>query len=240
MNLQSTSYFIIFRNNYVNNTNEDDGENIQIISSIKNDINKIDIDFINYFIKNINKFYEIILQNLLNDLTWNTNYIIINGKKCKQRRMICHMSDGELNYKYSGINNKSIPFNSIVYLLKKYTEYILNNNELSQKINNNKEYNFNYCLLNLYNNGEDYIGMHSDDESDLTPFSPIVSLSLGETRHFDIHHKNNNDKYRYDLNFGDIAVMGGEFQKKFKHGIPMQKKITKPRISLTFRNIVNN
>lgn len=239
MNLQSSSYLMLFRNNINKNNICDDDAEQQFISK-KNNINELNYDYIQFFIKNINILYNKIFESLLNDIQWNSNYIIINGKKCMQRRLICHMSENGSCYKYSGVNNVSIHFNSVVYLLKKYVEHVLNNNETSLEINNNKQYDFNYCLLNLYNDGNDYIGMHSDDESNLMPYSPIVSLSLGETRHFDIHHKFNNDKYRYDVNYGDIMIMGGLFQKKFKHGLPIQKKIINQRISLTFRNIVNN
>ena len=41
---------------------------------------------------------------------------------------------------------------------------------------------FNGVLVNWYENGLHYIGPHSDDERQLAPGAPILSLSLGATR----------------------------------------------------------
>ena len=43
---------------------------------------------------------------------------------------------------------------------------------------------FNSVLLNLYRDGQDSMGWHSDDESELGPAPAIASLSLGEPRRF--------------------------------------------------------
>jgi alkylated DNA repair dioxygenase AlkB len=237
MDLNNIAYLVLFRDN--NKKVDDFLEKERYLQQIKN-ANTI-INYEDFFIKKIQKTYNEIFKHLLNDIKWKSSSVILYGKSCLQKRLTCHMSDTGLSFKYSGVNNKSIPFDSTVYFLKKYVEHILNNNDISLEVNNNKLYDFNYCLLNLYNDGNENIGMHSDDESAMIPFSPVVSLSLGETRHFDIHHKINTDeKYRYDINFGDIMVMGGAFQTKFKHGVPVQKTVKNPRISLTFRNIVNN
>ena len=71
--------------------------------------------------------------------------------------------------------------------------------ELINNIENllNNKYSFNYILGNRYKSGSNNIGMHSDDERDL--LGPIVSVSLGCNRYFDIHGKYNNEKIRIDL-----------------------------------------
>jgi alkylated DNA repair dioxygenase AlkB len=237
MDLNKTAYLVLFRDN--NKKIDDFLEKERYLHQIKNAYTIINYE--DFFIKKIQKTYNEIFKHLLNDIKWKSSRVLLYGKSCIQKRLTCHMSDTSLCFKYSGVNNKSIQFDSTVYFLKKYVEHILNNNDISLEVNNNKLYDFNYCLLNLYNDGNETIGMHSDDESTTTPFLAVASLSLGETRHFDIHHKINTDeKYRYDINFGDIMVMGGAFQTKFKHGVPVQKNVKNPRISLTFRNIVNN
>lgn len=48
---------------------------------------------------------------------------------------------------------------------------------------------FNQCLGNWYLDGNHYIGPHQDDETDLVSNSPIVSISLGQTRKFRIYRK---------------------------------------------------
>lgn len=70
----------------------------------------------------------------------------------------------------------------------------------------------------------------------------LVAVSLGAARFFDFHQKPKEAidtpvKLRLTLSSGSIIVMGGETQKHYKHGIPIQKKIEGGRISLTFRRI---
>ena len=45
---------------------------------------------------------------------------------------------------------------------------------------------FNSLLCNLYRDGKDSIGWHSDDEASLGPAPTIASLSLGDTRLFSL------------------------------------------------------
>lgn len=40
-----------------------------------------------------------------------------------------------------------------------------------------------------YRNGNDHIGEHRDDESELDPSAPIASISLGQRRTFVLKHK---------------------------------------------------
>jgi alkylated DNA repair dioxygenase AlkB len=44
-------------------------------------------------------------------------------------------------------------------------------------------------LLNLYRNGVDSMGWHSDDERELGERPVIASVSLGATRRFRLRHK---------------------------------------------------
>jgi alkylated DNA repair dioxygenase AlkB len=44
---------------------------------------------------------------------------------------------------------------------------------------------YNFCVGNLYEDGNNYIGMHSDKEKD-KHLAPISSLSFGSSRFFDV------------------------------------------------------
>jgi alkylated DNA repair dioxygenase AlkB len=44
--------------------------------------------------------------------------------------------------------------------------------------------------------------------------------------------------HRIEQNHGDIILMTGNIQQEWKHGINKSKKITLPRINLTFRTII--
>jgi alkylated DNA repair dioxygenase AlkB len=100
---------------------------------------------------------------------------------------------------------------------------------------------YNQMLINWYMNGRDYIGYHSDDESQIKRKSSILSVSLGETRSFKVKSKKKKWTKKYELNHGRVVIMKGQMQKKFKHSVP---KVTGkrganlgPRINLTFRKL---
>ena len=96
---------------------------------------------------------------------------------------------------------------------------------------------FNSCLLNLYHSGEEGMSWHSDAEAELGPEPAIASLSLGVERRFVFKHKNSGEKIELQLEPGSLLLMAGKTQKNWLHSLPKSKKITAPRINLTFRNI---
>lgn len=149
--------------------------------------------------------------------------------------------NSNLSYKFSGneINADEWP----VFLREirdELRQYLIDDNILapttSQQIN--------YVLLTLYRDGNDYIGPHSDDEKDLEIFydahgrgeSIIISLSFGATRDFIFHNKSKSTiKYELPLQHGDLVIMRGDTQKKWRHSLPKRLKVKTPRINLTFR-----
>ena len=156
---------------------------------------------------------------------WEQREIVVANRKCKQNRLTCFFStNADNNYFYSGINNSGHLFTPELLKIKKKVEDILDN-----------KYEFNYCLLNYYEDGNNNIGMHADDERDLE-FPVIASVSLGAERYFDFHHKYDKKlKKRLTLENGSLLVMDGTTQKFYKHGVPVQKSIKTGRINLTFR-----
>jgi len=120
-----------------------------------------------------------------------------------------------------------------------WTEEVLN---LKTKIEEvlGSRCSFDYVLINLYRDGKDSIGFHSDEEASgenplCGPKNIIASISLGEARTFILMHKHSKGKVEYRLASGSMIVMDGETQEHYKHGIPKEEGITKPRINLTFR-----
>ncbi|KAL7485796.1 hypothetical protein ACHAW6_011390 [Cyclotella cf. meneghiniana] len=103
---------------------------------------------------------------------------------------------------------------------------------------------FNYCLLNHYRNGEEYMSYHSDDESSLHPHYPIASVSLGCTRSFDIRQRKKGETgtkksrmNRIPLGDGDLLLMFPPMQEHYEHCIPAEKHVVGGRINLTFRRV---
>ena len=93
-------------------------------------------------------------------------------------------------------------------------------------------------LLNLYRDGKDSNGWHSDDEKELGTHPFIASLSFGAKRIFHFKHKTDASlKFKIELEPGSLLLMGGATQAFWKHQIPKTKRKIAPRINLTFRNI---
>jgi alkylated DNA repair dioxygenase AlkB len=99
---------------------------------------------------------------------------------------------------------------------------------------------FNQVLINWYQNGNHYIGKHSDDERPLVPQAPILSISLGAERVFRIRDKETQEIVNdITMTDGMVLVMGGMHQREFLHEVP---KISGAkgdrvgrRINITFR-----
>jgi len=97
---------------------------------------------------------------------------------------------------------------------------------------------FNSILVNWYENGNDYISPHSDDERSIIKDSPIVCFNFGASRKFNLTEKDNKkNKLDLVLNNNTFILMGGKTQTYFKHEIPIEKNITESRISVTFRQM---
>jgi alkylated DNA repair dioxygenase AlkB len=97
---------------------------------------------------------------------------------------------------------------------------------------------FNSCLLNLYHNGDEGMGWHSDDEESLGKNNTIASLSLGAERKFLFKHKQTKQTVSLVLEHGSLLIMKDSTQANWSHSLPKSKNVTQPRINLTFRTIV--
>lgn len=121
--------------------------------------------------------------------------------------------------------------------LAKSKPMTLNLDLLLELVNEMFVANFNGILINRYIDGNDYIGAHSDDESNLDK-TGVVAISLGGERIFRIRNKNTKEIVQdIPIQNLDIIHMGGNFQKEFTHEVPITKSIVLlPRYSFTFRH----
>ena len=134
------------------------------------------------------------------------------------------------NYGHSyNFSNKKHPSFKIPEILKPFIDYV----NICEE-----DYTYNGILVNWYENGENYIGPHSDNEKELNFGAPIYCFSLGAERKFVVKNKNKNinEKYEYILKNNSLLIMGGECQKYYKHSLPKTKKIKNSRISITIRS----
>ena len=167
------------------------------------------------------------LESLLSDVSWQQNKIKMFGKTYDEPRLTAWYGEEGLRYKYSGIQLEATPWSMIL-------------NELRHKVNAVASVDFNSVLLNYYRDGQDSMGYHQDDESELGSNPTIASLTFGAERTFQLKHISNKKIKRKDipLTSGSLLIMAGTTQSFWKHQIPKTKKRIGPRINLTFRKII--
>lgn len=103
---------------------------------------------------------------------------------------------------------------------------------------------FNHVLVNLYRDGSDSMGLHSDDESELGGAPFIASLSFGAARCFQIAPKRKyrtkgapSEKLNISLPSGSLLLMEPPMQRYYLHGVQKTTRPVGPRLNLTFRSI---
>ena len=168
-----------------------------------------------------------LMSRLQASLIWQQDQLIMFGKTVRTRRKIAWVADPECSYTYSGVEKKPQAWTSELLFMKATLE------EIAQA-------KFNSCLLNFYHDGNDGMGWHSDDEKELDPKSPIASLSLGATRKFAFRHKKDKTTISLFLENASVLMMHAPTQEFWHHALLKTKKVTTPRINLTFRKIITH
>lgn len=161
----------------------------------------------------------------------------IHGREVMTPRSIGSFSDPGVTYNYSGFTETTqTEWSPWIDWLRQYVQNYA-------KATGFPEGKYNYVLINQYQDGRQYIGWHSDDESSLTPDMPIVSVSLGATRDFQLrpvkHYQEilGKETITVPLREGDILIMGGTTQKYYAHSVPKRLRVKEPRLNYTFRSI---
>lgn len=166
-----------------------------------------------------------IYQSLLESIPWAHDEIVIFGKRVVTAREVAWFGDPGLSYTYSGTTKEPLPWTPELFEMKRLAEAL-------------SGVRFNSCLLNLYHDGGEGMGWHSDDEHSIVRDSAIASVSLGAEREFRLKHKNGAEKVSVLLESGSLLVMKGGTQRHWLHSIPKSRKVATPRINLTFRTMI--
>lgn len=166
-----------------------------------------------------------LFAQLMATLAWQEETLWICGKCCKAPRLMCWYGDPDAHYRYSGVDHPPNP----------WTEELL---AVKHKIESTGPWSFNSVLANLYRDGKDSMGFHSDNEKELGQNPVIASLSLGEERLFKLRHKKRKDMMAVKLGHGDLLLMGGTLQHHWLHSLPKTAQSIGSRINLTFRKII--
>lgn len=167
------------------------------------------------------------LETLLTSIPWKNDEAIIYGKRIVTSRKMAWVGDTSYFYTYSGTTKKATPWTPLLLKLKAQVENLTNSS-------------FNSCLLNLYHNGSEGMGWHSDDEKSLGNNTTIASVSFGAHRKFAFKHKMTKESRSIKLEHGSLLVMKGETQSYWQHSLLKSLLVQEPRINLTFRTIVQD
>ena len=162
---------------------------------------------------------------LLSTIEWKNDQAIIYGKLITTKRKVAWYGDKDFEYTYSNTTKRALPWTTKLLELKSIAE-----EKTGEK--------FNSCLLNLYHTGEEGMAWHSDAEINLKKNGAIASLSLGAERKFSFKHKQTKEIISVVLEHGSLLVMKDATQTNWFHRLPPTKKVTPPRVNLTFRTIV--
>ena len=164
-------------------------------------------------------------QTFLEKIPWKNDEAIIFGKHHITKRKVAWFGDNTYSYKYSGITKQA----------HIWTPELL---QLKQKVEELSATTYNSCLLNLYHDGEEGMGWHSDAEKTLLDNGTIASVTLGAERKFSFKHKESKQRIDVLLENGSLLLMKGTTQKNWLHRLPPTKKVFSLRINLTFRTII--
>jgi alkylated DNA repair dioxygenase AlkB len=160
---------------------------------------------------------------LAETIPWRIETAFMFGRHMPVPRMTAWFGDAD--YPYSGICHRAAPFPAVVQRLRERAEAI-------------SGVSYNAVLLNLYRDGSDSVGWHSDNEAGLGNCPTIASLSLGATRRFQFRHRRTKETITLELSEAIWLVMAGETQRFWVHQVPKTTAAVARRINLTFRCMI--
>jgi alkylated DNA repair dioxygenase AlkB len=172
---------------------------------------------------------DALLADLLSSIPWEVHRIRMFGREVASPRLSCWIGDPGASYVYSRTRFEPHPWPGALVALRTRVEQACGAR-------------FNSVLANLYRNGHDAMGWHSDDEPELGARPVIASLSLGAERRFMFRPRRRDDggdraASELRLAHGSLLRMAGDTQQLYQHALPRTTRVTMPRINLTFRHI---
>ena len=162
---------------------------------------------------------------LMQNILWQNDEVVLFGKRIVTSRKVAWHADNGLTYSYSGSTKQSCPWTPELTRIK----------DIVQRLSGTV---YNACLLNLYHDGGEGMGWHSDNEKSIVPESAIASVSLGAERKFSFKHRHTQETVSLQLEDASLLVMKGSTQAHWLHSLPKSKKVLQPRINLTFRSML--
>jgi alkylated DNA repair dioxygenase AlkB len=89
---------------------------------------------------------------------------------------------------------------------------------------------------NWYRNGDDSVAWHGDRIARDLPEATVATVSLRGPREFRYKPADGGPSRREVLGHGDLVVMGGSFQRTWRHAVPKAPGPVPPRMVIMFRH----
>ncbi len=162
---------------------------------------------------------------LLSETPWREDRLRLGGREVVAPRRVSWHGDPVCVYRYSGARHDPSPWFPALAALRDQVQAAAG-------------HRFNCVLLNLYRDGQDSMGWHSDDEPELGTNPVVASVSLGAERRFRFRSRSNPaETATILLGHGGLLAMGPGCQTRWRHSLPKMAAVTTPRINATFRFI---
>jgi len=158
------------------------------------------------------------------EIPWRQQHVRLFGREQPMPRLSCWIGDADAHYRYSGQDFVPEPWTPALA-------------ELRTALSADLGVAFNSVLCNLYRDGRDAMGWHSDAERELGAQPTIASLSFGATRRFRLRPRGGGATHDIALEAGSLLLMAGVTQQNWRHALPRTAKPVGARINLTFRHI---
>ncbi|HEV7778527.1 MAG TPA: alpha-ketoglutarate-dependent dioxygenase AlkB [Luteibacter sp.] len=167
---------------------------------------------------------DVLFGQLRDETDWEVHRIRVFGREVDSPRLSSWIGDADAVYTYS--HTRFVP--------RPWTEAL---SGLRVRVEQACGTRFNSVLLNLYRDGTDSMGWHSDDEATLGIRPVIASVSLGERRRFRFRDRRDHKVSVVELDHGSLLRMAGDTQALYQHDLPKVRAATAARINLTFRYV---
>ncbi len=170
---------------------------------------------------------QALLAQLRQTLPWSQDSVFLYGRTHRIPRLQCWIADPGVEYSYSGKQLINHPWPETL-------------NRLRDELNKAFGLQLNSVLCNLYRDGQDSMGWHSDDEPELGPDPGIISVTLGAERDFSLRLKGTTrQNSKLALPDGSLLYMKPGMQRRWEHAVPKRAGVSSARINLTFREIIH-
>ncbi|MEP7043597.1 MAG: alpha-ketoglutarate-dependent dioxygenase AlkB [Dokdonella sp.] len=168
---------------------------------------------------------DALFSSLRAEIRWRQHRLHLFGREVNAPRLSCWIGDADAVYTYSRTRFEPLPWTPTTTWLR---------DDLAARLG----IRFNSVLANLYRDGRDSMGWHSDDEPELGAAPVIASLSFGAARAFRVRDRATRQPVlSMDLAHGSVLVMDGDTQARYQHALPKRAGISEARINMTFRQI---